>query len=71
MKQSKICQSSYVFVVNADNTVTRQRIETGAVVGGSIEVVSGLSDGDMIVAKGAGFLKDGDLVNVANGASGS
>jgi HlyD family secretion protein len=62
---------SYVFVVNADNTVTRQRIETGGVAGGSIEVVDGLSGGEMIVAKGAGFLKDGDLVNVANGASGS
>jgi HlyD family secretion protein len=62
---------SYVFVVNGDNTVTRQRIETGGVAGGSIEVVGGLSGGEMIVAKGAGFLKDGDLVNVANGASGS
>lgn len=62
---------SYVFVVNADNTVTRQRIDVGGVAGGSIEVVGGLNGGEMIVAKGAGFLKDGDLVNVANGASGS
>lgn len=62
---------SYVFVLATDNTVARRRIETGAVTGKAIEVVSGLENGEMIVAKGAGFLKDGDLVNVANGASGS
>jgi RND family efflux transporter MFP subunit len=62
---------SYVFVLNADNTVVRRRIETGAVSAGSMEVMSGLDGGEMIVIKGAGFLKDGDLVNVGNGASGS
>jgi HlyD family secretion protein len=62
---------SYVFVVNPDNTVTRRRIEAGAVAGESIEVLSGLQAGERIVRKGAGFLKDGDLVKVGNGASGS
>jgi HlyD family secretion protein len=62
---------SYVFVVNPDNTVTRRRIEAGGVTGESIEVVSGLQAGERIVRKGAGFLKDGDLVKVDNGASGS
>ena len=61
---------SYVFVVRSDDTVERRRIETGAVKGGSIEVVSGLQAGEMIVGQGAGFLKDGDLVNLAS-ASGS
>jgi len=55
---------SYVFVVRADNTVARRRIETGAVYAGSIEVMSGIEGDEVIVNKGAGFLKDGDLVNV-------
>ena len=62
---------SYVFVLQADNTVSRRRIEAGGVSGASIEVMSGLEAGEMIVRKGAGFLKDGDVVNVGNGASGS
>jgi hypothetical protein len=50
--------------VRPDNTVERRRIETGAVLGDSIEVVSGVQGNGTIVNKGAGFLKDGDLVNV-------
>jgi HlyD family secretion protein len=55
---------SYVFVVRADNTVERRRIETGAVLGDSIEVMSGVQGNEAVVNKGAGFLKDGDLVSV-------
>jgi HlyD family secretion protein len=55
---------SYVFVVKPDNTVERRHIETGAVLGDSIEVMSGAEGNEMIVNKGAGFLKDGDLVSV-------
>ena len=62
---------SYVFVIGSNNTVARRRIETGAVHGDAIEVVSGIEGGENVVIKGAGFLKDGDLVNVANGTSGS
>jgi RND family efflux transporter MFP subunit len=62
---------SYVFQLNPDNTVVRRRIETGALHENAIEVVGGLAGGERIVVKGAGFLKDGDLVNVDNGASGS
>ncbi len=56
---------SYAFVLRPNHTVERRRIETGAVFGDRIEVTSGLSAGEVVVAKGAGFLKDGDLVNVA------
>jgi RND family efflux transporter MFP subunit len=62
---------SYVFVLSEDNIVARRRIETGAVHDGAIEVVSGVEAGERIVNKGAGFLKDGDLVSVSNGVSGS
>jgi RND family efflux transporter MFP subunit len=55
---------NYVFVVEADRHVRRQMIETGVIQGNNIEVISGLKTGENIVTKGAGFLKDGDLVNV-------
>jgi len=62
---------SYVFVLSEDNTVARRRVETGAMHDGSIEVVDGVEAGERIVNKGAGFLKDGDLVDVSNGLGGS
>ena len=55
---------NYVFVVGPDRRVRRQMIETGVIQGNSIEVLNGLNTGENIVTKGAGFLKDGDLVNV-------
>jgi RND family efflux transporter MFP subunit len=57
---------SYVFVMKPDNTVERRRVEVGAVRLTEIEVVEGIRTGEMIVGKGAGFLKDGDLVNVSS-----
>jgi len=57
---------SYVFVLKPDNTVERRRIETAGVRDSEIEVTDGIRAGDMIVGKGAGFLKDGDLVNVSS-----
>ena len=57
---------SYVFVLKPGNTVERRRITTGAVYAAAIEVVDGLKAGERVVGQGAGFLKDGDLVNVAD-----
>lgn len=57
---------SYVFTLDADNRVERRRIETGSVKDNLIEIVSGVAPQDRVVHKGAGFLKDGDLVNVVN-----
>jgi RND family efflux transporter MFP subunit len=56
---------SYAFVLHPDRTVERRRIQTGAVLGSTIEVTDGLTAGERVVAKGAGFLKDGDFVDVA------
>jgi hypothetical protein len=39
-------------------------IETGVIQEDAIEVLSGLKAGITIVTSGAGFLKDGDRVNV-------
>ncbi|HET9447294.1 MAG TPA: efflux RND transporter periplasmic adaptor subunit [Steroidobacteraceae bacterium] len=59
---------SYVFVVSDQQLVARRRVETGAVRGKQIEIVSGVEPGERIVDKGAGFLKDGDRVRVVLGA---
>jgi HlyD family secretion protein len=54
-----------VFTVSADNNVQMRFIETGERDLDNIEVRSGLSGSEALVAKGAGFLKDGDKVRVA------
>src|SRR5690606_40613432 len=55
---------SHVFVLRADGTVERRRIELGVVHGATVEARSGVAAGERVVVKGAGFLKDGDRVNV-------
>ncbi|MGV3590133.1 MAG: efflux RND transporter periplasmic adaptor subunit [Gammaproteobacteria bacterium] len=55
---------NYVFIIQSDRTVRRQMIQTGTIQGDDIEVLGGLEPGANIVTSGAGFLKDGDLVNV-------
>jgi HlyD family secretion protein len=58
---------TYVFVVSDQQLVARRRVETGAVRGKQIEIVSGVQPGERVVDKGAGFLKDGDRVRVVPG----
>lgn len=55
---------SYVFRLNTDNRVTQIKVQPGRRLTGSIEVVSGITADAVVVANGAGFLNDGDLVNV-------
>jgi RND family efflux transporter MFP subunit len=43
-------------------------IVTGRRRGDDVEIVSGLNESDRVVVAGAGFLNDGDVVRVANGA---
>ncbi|MEO5694107.1 MAG: efflux RND transporter periplasmic adaptor subunit [Usitatibacter sp.] len=56
---------SYVFRVGTDNRVAQVKVQAGRVSGDRIEVVSGLAGDTRIVANGAGFLNDGDLVRIA------
>lgn len=60
---------AYVFAVGADSKVTQTKVTVGRRVGERIEVLSGLEAGARIVAQGAGFLADGDLVRLAAGAA--
>ncbi len=45
-----------------DNVVKQVKIETGIQDGGFVQVVSGLSAGDMVVAKAGAFVRDGDKI---------
>jgi HlyD family secretion protein len=53
---------TYVFAVNADQRVAQLKVTTGRRVGDRIEITDGLKADITIVASGAGFLNDGDLV---------
>ena len=57
---------SYVFRVNPDGRIAQVKIQPGRIAADRIEVVSGLPADARIVASGAGFLNDGDLVRVAD-----
>ena len=53
-----------VFVVGADDVVVQRIVETGSRIAGRVAVTGGLTAGERVVASGAGFLADGDRVNV-------
>ena len=54
----------FVYVLNADNTVTYKEVVLGRRMGTEYEVLEGLSDGDKIVTGGQIRLKDGIKVIV-------
>jgi RND family efflux transporter MFP subunit len=55
---------SYAFRLNADQRVSQVKLTTGRRVGERVEVLEGISPDAVLVASGAGFLNDGDLVKV-------
>lgn len=55
---------SYVFEVRADQRVARRKVTIGRRVADRTEILSGVTEATRIVAAGAGFLNDGDLVAV-------
>jgi HlyD family secretion protein len=52
----------YVFVLEGDSVAAQVQIRTGRRNGDQVEILSGLSPGQSIVASGGGFLHDGDRV---------
>jgi membrane fusion protein, multidrug efflux system len=58
-------QSSYVYVVNADNTVSVRPITIGPTDGSMTAVNTGLAAGDHVVIDGADRLREGLHVNVS------
>ena len=55
---------SYVFEIKADNRVGQRKVVVGRRTADRTEIISGVNAQTSIVAGGAGFLNDGDLVAV-------
>jgi HlyD family secretion protein len=55
---------SYVYKVGQDNRVKQLKVQTGRRVGNQVEIIEGVKAEDRLVASGAGFLSEGDLVKV-------
>jgi RND family efflux transporter MFP subunit len=57
---------NYAFRLNTDQRVSQIKLQIGRRIGDRIEVLDGLSADAVLVASGAGFLNDGDLVKVVS-----
>jgi multidrug efflux system membrane fusion protein len=55
---------TFVYLVNADSTVSVRKVTLGVTDGDHVEVISGLAPGDRIVVDGADKLRDGAKINV-------
>lgn len=60
---------TYVYKLDEQNKVRRLKVQTGRLTGERFEITSGVGKDDLLVAGGAGFLNDGDLVRVQKTAS--
>ncbi|MDP4573702.1 efflux RND transporter periplasmic adaptor subunit [Qipengyuania sp. G39] len=62
-------EGSYVFIVDAENTVQRRDIELGQVTSEGIVIAGGLAGNERVVLRAAGFLNPGETVRpIADGA---
>ncbi|WP_210542974.1 efflux RND transporter periplasmic adaptor subunit [Rhodoferax sp. PAMC 29310] len=57
---------SYVYQVDANSRVSQLKVKTGAMVGDRVEIVNGVTLEQKLVASGASFLSEGDLVKVVD-----
>jgi len=62
---------NYLYKVGDDSRVAQVKVLAGRRLEGRIEIVEGISANINVVASGAGFLSDGDLVRVTNTATAS
>ena len=55
----------FVFVVGEDGTARSTAVTLGRRIDNEYEVLSGLSEGDVVVTKGSASLRNGDKVRIA------
>lgn len=60
---------AYVFKMEGEDRVAQAKVDLGRRVGERVEIVAGLAPEARVVATGAGFLADGDVVKVVDGIS--
>ncbi|WP_084536884.1 efflux RND transporter periplasmic adaptor subunit [Azospirillum halopraeferens] len=68
--QSVVIRDGRTYVAALDGaaatpTVSLREVTTGRHRGDEVEIVAGVSEGDRLVVRGAGFLDDGDTVRIA------
>jgi membrane fusion protein, multidrug efflux system len=59
----------YVYLVNANNTVSVRKVTLGASDGRNTAILSGLASGDSVVIDGTDRLSDGAQISVSTGAA--
>ena len=60
---------TYVYLVNANDTVSVRTIKTGIVDGDKLQVTAGLAAGDRVVVDGTDRLRDGAKVSIQEGGA--
>jgi multidrug efflux pump subunit AcrA (membrane-fusion protein) len=60
---------AYVFRMEGEDRVAQAKVNLGRRVGDRVEIISGLLPAARVVAAGAGFLADGDVVKVVDGVA--
>ena len=55
---------AYIFTVGKDSRVTQVKVQLGRRTGEHVEILGALTGAEQVVASGAAFLADGDLVKV-------
>lgn len=60
---------NYVYTLTPERRVQQLKVQTGRRIGDQVEIRDGLKPDAQIVASGAGFLNDGDLVRVEEAAA--
>lgn len=61
---------SYVFKLEAGNKVAQLKVQTGRRMADRVEITGGIKAGEEVVASGAAFLAEGDVVRVSAAAPG-
>jgi RND family efflux transporter MFP subunit len=65
--QQDLANQSYVFVLDkTQNKVFKRRISLGDMFDNKIEIISGLSDGEVVVTSGQKRLSDGSSISITN-----
>nr|WP_249149503.1 MdtA/MuxA family multidrug efflux RND transporter periplasmic adaptor subunit [Bradyrhizobium liaoningense] len=60
---------TFVYLANADNTVSLRKVKTGSSADGRIAVLSGLAEGDKVVVDGTDRLSDGAKIGIPASAT--
>ena len=61
---SKAPRVPFVYLVNADRTVSVRPVSVGEIQGGEASIKSGLTTGDLVVVDGADRLREGAKVEL-------